>query len=55
MNVDFESQLREKENDVQSLEKEKAAWLSRGVQAEFEKKEEVWQHYYCNLHYIALY
>ena len=37
----MQTQLRQTESNVQSLEEEKAAWLSRGVQAEFEKKEEV--------------
>ena len=39
---DLQTQLQEKESHVQSLEEEKASWLSHGVQAEFEKKEEVW-------------
>jgi hypothetical protein len=37
----LQTRLQEQESHVQSLEEEKASWLSRGVQAEFEKKEEV--------------
>ena len=42
----LQSQLNEKQNEVDTLEKEKTNWLSRGVQAEFEKKDEV---HYCVL------
>jgi len=35
------SQLEEEKNEVQRLENEKREWLSRGVHAEFEKKDKV--------------
>ena len=39
--VDLSSQLEEERNEVQRLEAEKKEWLSRGVHAEFEKKDKV--------------
>ncbi|CAH3161897.1 unnamed protein product [Porites evermanni] len=36
---DLSSQLEEERNEVQRLEAEKKEWLSRGVHAEFEKKD----------------
>ena len=35
------SQLDEERKEVSRLEQEKKAWLSRGVHAEFEKKDKV--------------
>ena len=35
------SQLADEKNEVQRLENEKRDWLSRGVHAEFEKKDKV--------------
>lgn len=35
------SQLEEEKKEVQRLENEKREWLSRGVHAEFEKKDKV--------------
>ena len=34
-------QLERERNEIQRLEQEKKAWLSRGVHAEFEKKDKV--------------
>ena len=39
--IDLSSQLEEERNEVQRLEAEKKEWLSRGVHAEFEKKDKV--------------
>ena len=38
---DLMSQLDEERKEVSRLEQEKKAWLSRGVHAEFEKKDKV--------------
>lgn len=39
--IELSSQLEEERNEVQRLENEKREWLSRGVHAEFEKKDKV--------------
>ena len=39
--LELSLQLEEEKNEVQRLENEKQEWLSRGVHAEFEKKDKV--------------
>ena len=39
--IELSSQLEVERNEVQRLENEKREWLSRGVHAEFEKKDKV--------------
>lgn len=39
--LELAKQLEEEKNEVQRLESEKREWLSRGVHAEFEKKDKV--------------
>lgn len=51
--IDLSSQLEEERNEVQRLEAEKKEWLSRGVHAEFEKKDKV-QLYMCTSLYSLI-
>lgn len=39
--LELSSQLDAERNEIQRLENEKREWLSRGVHAEFEKKDKV--------------
>ena len=43
--TEVSKKLEEERNEVQRLEQEKKTWLSRGVHAEFEKKDKVCFYY----------
>jgi len=40
-NEDLNLMLKHEKNEMEKLEQEQKSWLSRGVSAEFEKKEEL--------------